>query len=74
MEHVLRLLQIPALRVRETKTRDRAGGSPAKASSQGGTAAINSAVDRRNLQSAAIEVPAARRKPIFAYFLAACKK
>jgi hypothetical protein len=43
-------------------------------SAQGDTAAINSATDRRNLQSTATEVPAARRKPIFAYFLAACKK
>jgi hypothetical protein len=67
-------LQTPALLVRETKPRDRAGGSPAKVSSQGDTAAINFATDRRNLQSTATEVPAARRKPIFAYFLAACKK
>jgi hypothetical protein len=29
------------------------------------------ATDRRNFQSTATEVPAARRKPIFAYFLAA---
>jgi hypothetical protein len=67
-------LQTPALRIRETESRDRAGGSPAKVSLQGKTTAINSATDRRNLQSAATEVPAARRKPIFAYFLAACKK
>jgi hypothetical protein len=67
-------LQTPALLVRETKTRDRAGGSPVKVSSQGDTAAINFTTDRRNLQSAAPGVPAARRKPIFAYFLAACKK
>jgi hypothetical protein len=71
---VARLLQTPALLVRETKTRDRAGGSPAKASSQGSTAAGNFAADRRTPKSAATEVPAARRKPIFAYFLAACKK
>jgi hypothetical protein len=69
-----RLLQTPALLVRKTKSRDRAGGSPAKASSKGDTASVNFATDRRNLQSAAPEVPAARRKPIFAYFLAACKK
>jgi hypothetical protein len=68
------LLQTPALLVRETTLRDRAGGSPAKASLQGGTEAVNFATDRRTPQSAATEVPAARRKPIFAYFLAACKK
>jgi hypothetical protein len=67
-------LQTPVLLVRETRSRDRAGGSPAKASSQGGTAKVDFATDRRNLQSAGTEVPAARRKPIFAYFLAACKK
>jgi hypothetical protein len=67
-------LQTPVLLVRETKPRDRAGGSPAKVSSQGGIAAVNFATDRRNLKSAATGVPAARRKPIFAYFLAACKK
>ena len=71
---VARLLQTPALLVRETKSRDRAGGSPAKASSQGGTAAVNFAADRRNLRTVATGVPAARRKPIFAYFLAASKK
>jgi hypothetical protein len=58
-------MQTPALLVRETESRDRAGGSPAKASSQGDTAKIGFATDRRNLQSAATEVPAARRKPIF---------
>jgi len=41
---------------------------------QKGTAAVNFATDRKNRQSAVTEVPAARRKPIFAYFLAACKK
>jgi hypothetical protein len=68
------MLQKPALRVRRTRPRDRAGGSPAKASPQGGTAAVNFATDRRNFQSAVTGVPAARRKLIFAYFLAACKK
>jgi hypothetical protein len=67
-------LQKPVLLVRETNPRNRAGGGPAKASSRGGAAAVNFATDRRNLQSAAKEVASARRKLIFAYFLAACKK
>jgi hypothetical protein len=74
VQQVARLLQTPALRVRRTWLRDRAGGSPAKVSLPGGTAAVNFATGRRNLQSTAPDVPAARRKPIFAYFLAACKK
>jgi len=67
-------LKTPALLVRETNPRNRAGGSPAKASLKRPTSAVSFATDRRNIQSAATEVPAARRKPIFAYFLAACKK
>jgi hypothetical protein len=67
-------LQTPALLIRKTTLRDRAGGSPAKASLPRGTAVVNFASDRTSIQSSAPEVPAARRKPIFAYFLAACKK
>ena len=40
LSRVARLLQTPVQRVRETRSRDRAGGSPAKISSQGDTAAI----------------------------------
>jgi hypothetical protein len=70
---VARLLQTPALLVRETKSRDRAGGSPAKASSQGGIVKVNFTTDRRNLQSAVTEVPAARRTPFLPTFWASKK-